>query len=134
MTTSDPAWVPDACSLPTAERPLRLAEFDDLFATAVRRVEPVTPAHARLHLTGGTRLAATVRDLTARETQCCSFFRFTASPGTATEGEALILDIEVPAQFTDVLAALITRASSVSAGRAAPGELTSGGAGTATVA
>jgi len=32
------SWVPDACTLPTAERPLRLAELDDLFATAVRAV------------------------------------------------------------------------------------------------
>ncbi|HET6530015.1 MAG TPA: hypothetical protein VFH03_05295 [Actinoplanes sp.] len=118
MTTSDLAWVPDACSLPTAERRLRLADFDELFATAVRRVEPVTPTHARLHLTGGTGLATTVRDLTARETECCSFFQFTATPGTATDGEALTLDIEVPAQFTGVLAALTTRASSVSASRA----------------
>jgi hypothetical protein len=41
MTTDDLAWVPDACSLPTVDRPLRLTEFDDLFAVAVRRVEPV---------------------------------------------------------------------------------------------
>ena len=31
-------WVaPDACTLPTAERPLRVAEFDDLFANAAAR-------------------------------------------------------------------------------------------------
>lgn len=32
--------VPAACTLPTAERPLRLAEFEELFATAVRGVRP----------------------------------------------------------------------------------------------
>jgi hypothetical protein len=31
--------VPAACTLPTAARPLRLAEFDALFATALRRQE-----------------------------------------------------------------------------------------------
>ena len=35
-------WAPDACTLPTEERPLRVAEFDDLFAFVVRaeRREP----------------------------------------------------------------------------------------------
>jgi hypothetical protein len=117
MTTNDLAWVPDACSLPTVDRPLRLAEFDDLFATAVRRVEPATPTHARLHLSGATGLVATVRDLTARETECCSFFDFTVTPETAEKGETVILDIEVPAQYTDVLDALTRRASAVAAGQ-----------------
>jgi hypothetical protein len=30
-------WAPDACTLPTAERPLRVAEFDDLFTFVVPR-------------------------------------------------------------------------------------------------
>jgi hypothetical protein len=50
--------VPAACTLPTAERPVRLAEFDDLFATSVRRVDPVAATHARLHLTGPAGPAA----------------------------------------------------------------------------
>jgi hypothetical protein len=117
MTTNDLAWVPDACSLPTVERPLRLTEFDDLFATAVRRVESVAPTHARLHLGGGTGLAVTVRDLTARETECCSFFDFTVTAGAAGNGETVILDVEVPGQYVDVLAALIRRASTVATGQ-----------------
>jgi hypothetical protein len=33
-------WVPvDSCTLPTHEQPPRAAEFDDLFANAVRAVE-----------------------------------------------------------------------------------------------
>jgi hypothetical protein len=118
MTTHDLAWVPDACSLPAAERPLRLAEFDDLLASAVRRVEPVTSTHARLYLTGGTGLAATVRELTARETECCSFFDFMVTPDAVGEGEALILDVKVPAQYADVLHALAGRASAIAAGQA----------------
>jgi len=108
--------VPDACTLPTAERPLRLAEFDDLFATAMRRVDPVSVTHARLHLTGPVGLAARVRDLAARESECCSFFTFTTTPKPATDGEAVVLDIEVPTAQADVLAFLAQRASAVSAG------------------
>jgi hypothetical protein len=107
--------VPDACTLPTAERPLRLAEFDELFATAVRRVEPVTGEHVRMWLTGPAGLAQAVRDLTARETECCSFFAFTVTPEAAGDGEALWLDIAVPAQYTDVLDSLAQRAAAVSA-------------------
>jgi len=108
--------VPDACTLPTAEQPLRLAEFDDLFATAVRRVDQVSTTHARLHLTGPSELANRVRDLAARETECCSFFTFTTTPQQATDGEAVVLDIEVPAAHADVLASLAQRASTVSTG------------------
>jgi len=34
-----PLLTTDACTMPIAERPLRLAEFDGLFPTAVQRVE-----------------------------------------------------------------------------------------------
>ena len=109
--------IPDACTLPTAERPLRLAEFDALFATAVRRVDTAGPTHVRLRLTGPAGLAATVRDLTARETACCSFFAFTVTPEPADDGEALILDVEVPARYADVLASLAGRSETIAAGQ-----------------
>jgi hypothetical protein len=98
--------VPDACALPTVERPLRLAEFDALFAAGVRQVEPLSPTHVRLHLAGPAGLAATVRDLTAREAECCSFFTFTIARQAADDGEAVTLDVEVPARYADVLASL----------------------------
>jgi hypothetical protein len=104
--------VPDACTLPTAEQPLRLAEFDALFATAVRGIDLVDATHARLRLSGPDGLAATVRDLTARETDCCSFFTFTTAQ---QPGGAVVLDIEVPADHADVLDSLIRRAGTVSA-------------------
>src|SRR5437870_571381 len=110
--------VPDACTLPTVERPLRLGEFDDLFAGAVRQVDSAAPTHARMRLTGPAGLEATVRDLTARETACCSFFAFTVTPEPAEDGEALTLDIEVPPQHADVLATLVARVSTASSGRA----------------
>lgn len=31
-------WVSQACALPAREQPLRVAEFDDLFTTALRVV------------------------------------------------------------------------------------------------
>lgn len=108
--------VPDACTLPTAERPLRLAEFDELFAAAVRRVEPVSAGHVRMWLTGPAGLEQTVRDLAARETECCSFFSFTITPEEAGDGQVLRLDVTVPAQYTDVLDSLAQRAVAMSAG------------------
>lgn len=105
--------VPDACTLPTAARPLRLAEFDALFATAVDEVRQVDPTHARLRLAGPAGLAAAVRDLTARETGCCSFFVFTVAAEPAADGEVVVLDVQVPAEHADVLASLAQRAGSV---------------------
>jgi hypothetical protein len=102
--------IPDACTLPTAEQPLRSAEFDALFATAVRGVDAVDPTHARLRLSGAAGLGATVRDLAARETRCCSFFTFTVTDEPATDGEAVTLDVRVPARYADVLTALVDSA------------------------
>ncbi|GAA0837520.1 hypothetical protein ACFQVD_31400 [Streptosporangium amethystogenes subsp. fukuiense] len=96
-------WAPAECALPTEERPLRVAEFDELFATALRGLERVGPAHLRLRLEGGER---TVLDLTARETECCAFFTFTLT----ADGEELTLDIEVPPVRSRVLDGLAVRA------------------------
>ena len=96
----------------TVERPLRLGEFDDLFAGAVRQVDSVSPTRADAVDRRGWA-GVTVRDLTARETVCCSFFAFTVTPEPAEDGEALTLDVEVPPQYADVLATLVERASPV---------------------
>jgi hypothetical protein len=82
----------------------------------VNEVQQVDPTHARLRLAGPVGLAATVRDLTARETECCSFFAFTTTPEPADDGEAVTLDIEVPAAHADVLASLAERATALSTG------------------
>jgi hypothetical protein len=50
---------------------------------------------------------AVARDLTARETACCSFFRFSFTPG----GDTLRLDVEVPETQVEVLDALAARAA-----------------------
>jgi hypothetical protein len=106
-------WAPDACTLPTAERPLRRAEFDGLFVAATD-VERQGSGHARLWLTGGRDLACRVRDLAVRENECCSFFAFTV---TEQPPDRVVLDIEVPPGHIDVLDALVERARQVRAGR-----------------
>jgi hypothetical protein len=97
----------DACTLPSAEQPLRLAEFDELFATAVHGADRTSPTSLRLRLRAEPAVAARAADLVVRETQCCSFFTFTL---TATGGQ-LSLEVAVAAEHADVLEALAARAS-----------------------
>jgi hypothetical protein len=100
----------DACTMPTAERPLRLEELDVLFATAVRRVERRGDG-LRMHLAGEDGLIGQVRDLTEREASCCSFFTF-AIDGTDQD---LTLDVSVPPARQEILDALARRARELSA-------------------
>lgn len=47
------AWADvEACTLPTADRPLRVAEFDDLFTTSLRSIDQPSDTYAHLVLTG----------------------------------------------------------------------------------
>ena len=105
-------WAPDACTLPTAERPLRAADFDAVFAATVRDLDRVGPTQLRLDLEPSPQAAARMAELAAAETGCCSFFTFAL---TATGG-ALTLDITVPQQYAPVLDALADRAAAA-AGR-----------------
>jgi hypothetical protein len=104
-------WAPSECTLPTAERPLRVAEFHQLFATALRALARLGPMHLRLTLDGAVQVEATVRDLIARENACCSFFAFTL---TRTADQQLQLDIQVPENRTDVLDGIAARAATAS--------------------
>ncbi|MET0765386.1 MAG: hypothetical protein ABWY29_11005 [Blastococcus sp.] len=118
------AWVPvDACTLPNADQPLRVAEFDELFAASLRDARPSAEGKpmARLLLGGDDTLPARVQRLADAETSCCSFFTFTVTrldtEKKQSPRETLVaLDVEVPAARTDVLDALVRRA--VVAGRA----------------
>ncbi|MEV4099340.1 hypothetical protein AB0J42_03700 [Nonomuraea sp. NPDC049649] len=100
MTPDVAGWAPSACTLPTADRPLRVAEFDALFSEAVRATRD--PARLRLELAFSPGNAARAADLAARETGCCSFFTFTL---TIADGR-LTLDVTVPPEHADVLDAL----------------------------
>jgi hypothetical protein len=105
MTSGDLAWVPEACTLPTVERPVRLAEFDNLFATALRGQQRLSPTALRWRLDPAAEVTA--RDLTARESSCCSFFTFSFAPA----GDFLDLDVRVPPAHVEVLDALADRAT-----------------------
>jgi hypothetical protein len=95
-------WAPDACTLPTAERPLRVAEFDDLFSFVVRaeRRDP-----QRLDLALRRTVEAAARDLARRETECCSFFTFDFE----STGDDLVMHIAVPPGQVEVLDAIEAR-------------------------
>jgi hypothetical protein len=95
-------WVPDACTLPTAERPLRLAEFDDLFASAR---ELVRPSATKLDLVITRDAENTARDLAERESACCSFFSFEFDE----RDREIVMTIAVPPHYVDVLDALQAR-------------------------
>lgn len=100
------SWAAQACSLPAAERPTRMAEFDELFSSALLRLEQPEPGRVELTLDPTAEVAASAAALMVRETACCSFFTFTL---TATGGQ-LQLDVTVPTTHIAVLDALETRA------------------------
>jgi hypothetical protein len=112
MTTDERGWVPRACALPTQERPLRLAEFDELFATALRGQQRLAPTWLRWRLDPAAERVA--RELAAREAACCSFFTFAFAPAGAPGApgaEVLEVDVRVPAAHVAVLDALAARAA-----------------------
>ncbi|MBK3623277.1 hypothetical protein JHN59_00095 [Streptomyces sp. MBT49] len=111
MTT----WVPASCTLPTTEQPLRVAEFDALFAARLTEMSRPEPLRLLLMLRSGPGIEDSVRDLVARESGCCSFFTFTVSAGP----EQIRLDIAVDAAHEAVLDALQERATAA-AGRDLP--------------
>jgi hypothetical protein len=100
----------DACTLPSIERTLRLAEFDRLFTEAVHDVE-LAGERVRMHLVGDSRLGERVRDLADRESACCSFFTFRVG---CTDSD-VTLEITVPPDHCDILTALAERAAELSA-------------------
>ncbi|MGH3951854.1 MAG: hypothetical protein ACRDSE_22505 [Pseudonocardiaceae bacterium] len=111
IPTTIAEWAPPSCTLPTADRPLRTAEFEDLFSTAVRSVSRPEPGRLRLDLDPDPEVAAKAADLMVRETQCCGFFAFAVR---ATVGE-LRMDVTVSAAHLDVLDAVAAHAAAASA-------------------
>lgn|SRR5512145_1940479 len=94
----------DSCSLPSAARPGRFAEFDNLFrdfVTFVERGQGIT----RLGMSGPPGVLDQVRELTARETSCSSFFTF----DIAGDDRSLILEAGVPPGKGEILDALSAR-------------------------
>ncbi|MBJ8340826.1 hypothetical protein JGU71_18220 [Antrihabitans sp. YC3-6] len=104
-------WVPQACTLPTVDQPLRVAEFDLLFRDAVQRF--ARPFGTRLSLIISADAEAAARDLADRETRCCSFFTFAFEPA----GDVVVMQIGVPHSQVAVLDALEHRVSTLQAAR-----------------
>ncbi|MET8845968.1 hypothetical protein [Amycolatopsis sp. NPDC004625] len=101
------SWTPvDACTLPTADQPRRLAEFDGLFGTSLSSLRREHPQWLRLRLAGGVDVETAARDLTAREAECCSFFDFRVS----REDAEVIVDVRVPPDKAVVLDGLVAQA------------------------
>jgi hypothetical protein len=114
MTTAEPSAATDwidrtgaSCTLPTAEKPLRLAEFDALFADDIVATHRVSATESAFTLRTGPEVAARAASLSARETDCCSFFEFTLVVGR----QRLELLARVPDARVDVLDALENRAN-----------------------
>jgi hypothetical protein len=105
-------WVPEACTLPTVEQPLRVAEFDELFSSSLQGQERAAPT--RLTWAVDRAVEEQARDLAARESSCCSFFSF----GFAQSASILTITVEVPPQHVDVLDSLEARATRSLASRA----------------
>lgn len=99
--------VVDACTLPSAERQLRQAEFTALFDGSVRAIGRSGEAHARLLLSGDATLAERARRLAEAESSCCSFFTFHVSELASGD---VAFDVEVPAAYAGVLAGLVAHA------------------------
>ncbi len=100
-------WVPPACTLPSAEQPTRVAEFDSLFRAGLRTIDRPSPDRLALVFQPLPGLAETVRDLTRRESECCSFFTFTV----VEHQDRLMLEVEVPTDHADILDAIFERAA-----------------------
>jgi hypothetical protein len=108
-------WLaPSACTLPTREKPLRVAEFDQLFSNHLVAIQPQGAFSIRMILhpnndSSRSTLLGTVQDLVHRESQCCSFFTFYVS-SLGQEVDGVALEIGVPSEQLDVLAAIMARA------------------------
>jgi hypothetical protein len=99
-------WAPETCTLPTEEQPLRVAEFDGLFADALQKIERVEPGRLRLVLDGTAEARA--QELAHRESGCCSFFTFSFDRDPAGR---TVMDVAAPAEHTATLDAIAARAA-----------------------
>ncbi|MDI2129044.1 hypothetical protein [Yinghuangia seranimata] len=106
-------WVPEACTLPTREQPLRAAGFDALFGALLAEVARPEPTRARLTLP--LEVEARARDLAQREACCCSFFTFTFG---RTDADTVWMDVAVPGPYVAVLDAMVGRAEASRTGAA----------------
>jgi hypothetical protein len=111
IQAADPTRVPESCTLPTSERPLRVAEFDALFRTAVTGQQRTAATVLELSLTSEPEVAAAAAALAVRESRCCSFFRFVLT----VDPREVQLIVRVPEAHVDVLSAVADRVAAAEA-------------------
>lgn len=112
-----PVPVAEACTLPTAERPTRSAEWGSLFRE-VLATESVGAQWGRLVFSEDAALETRVRDLAAKETSCCGFFTFEFGEGVDVAGaQTVTLDVRVPPSQSVVLDSFLAWAEGVRTGR-----------------
>jgi len=103
--------VPIVCTLHPNAWGGRLDEWHRLFAAHLGGIERLAPTRLRLILAADAGLER-MRELAAREMECCAFMTFTVTP---SDGR-LLVDVEVPAEAAptlDGLAGIAERAASV---------------------
>jgi hypothetical protein len=102
----------DFCTLPAADQPMRLMEFDELLRRQVAPPHRIGPHRAEFRFGGADGLHAKVSDLLARELECCSFFDFMIDQRAEhpINEDQLLVQVGVPASRADVLDALLNRA------------------------
>lgn len=103
-----------ACTLPTAERPTRVEEFDRFFGAFVAATGRPDRTRLELRLRAVADAEPVGRDLAARESACCSFFTFAFAAGPA----GTVMSIEAPVAHVEILDILAARAESAIAGSA----------------
>ncbi|MEV0335594.1 hypothetical protein [Nocardia sp. NPDC050717] len=103
-------WVPDACTLPTVQQPIRIAEFDRFFTDSTHDLRRAGPT--RLELLVDPAADALARELAGQESSCCSFFTF----DFAEAGEHLVMGVDVPSAYVEVLDAFAARAQTAIGG------------------
>ena len=100
MTLEQTGWVPGAGELPEGEQPLRVREFERLFAGALTAVSARPDGRSlRLVLTDRPDVYETAAELAARESESCSFFLFNVTRGAGT----VTMDVRVDEAHVDVL-------------------------------
>ncbi len=104
--------VGDFCTLPTAARPHRVSEFDELFSGQIDAPHWIDADKVEFVFAGVDGLYEQLSDLVARETACCSFFDFsiTEQARTPAPGAQIVLRVAVPAGRHEVLEGLTDRA------------------------
>lgn len=93
------------CTLPTTDRPLRQAEFDELFGD-IEALESPAATELVLHLRRDPEVIGRAATLAAKESQCCSFFGFRVT----IDADQSSLAITTSGDHEQVLAAIADRA------------------------